>query len=78
MPAHDAVVADLERRGELWHPVPGLVALRGNVLALHAQLERALGDLAASLSLEEWRVPPALALPSLGRADYFASFPHWL
>ncbi|MGH7635004.1 MAG: hypothetical protein ACRENC_14810, partial [Gemmatimonadaceae bacterium] len=69
MPAHDAVVADLERRGELWHPVPGLVALRGSVLALHAQLERAIEGLAASLSLEEWRVPPAIALRSLGRAD---------
>ena len=78
MPAHDAVVAALERRGELWHPVPGLVALRGSVLALYERLERAIQALAASLSLEHWRVPPALGLHSLGRADYFASFPHWL
>jgi len=78
MTSHEAVIAELERRGELWHPVPGLVALRGNVSGLYTRIEQAIGRMAASLALDEWRVPAALSLRSLGRAGYFASFPHWL
>ena len=78
MISHDTVIAGLERRGELWHPVPGLVALRGSVLSLYTQLEQAIGRMAGLLALDEWRVPAALSLRSLGRANYFTSFPHWL
>jgi seryl-tRNA synthetase len=74
----DRVYLALRERGELWEPMPGLVGLRGHA----ARLYRALGERIASLcgaeTDDEWRVPAAIPLASLERADYFASFPQWL
>ncbi len=77
----DQIVETLRRRGELWESAPGLVALRGDVLALRTALERLVADAAAGASAspcDEWATPPALALETLARASYFASFPQWL
>ena len=81
MPGADEIVRVLRARGELWEPVPGLVALRGDVLALRAALERLVADAATSASASscvEWAPAPGLALETLARASYFASFPQWL
>jgi seryl-tRNA synthetase len=74
----DRLYHTLRDRGELWEPMPGLVGLRGQT----ARLYRALGERIASLcgieTDDEWRVPAAIPLAALERADYFASFPQWL
>lgn len=77
MRSAERVVAALRARGELWEAAPGLVGLRGDALALRAALERAVAA-AAGVGCEEWAPPAGLALETLGRAGYFASFPHWL
>jgi seryl-tRNA synthetase len=74
----ERVVDELRARGELWEAAPGLVGLRGDALALHRALERALAAAAGADAAEEWAPPPALPLATLARADYFASFPQWL
>jgi seryl-tRNA synthetase len=74
----DRVVAALRARGELWESAPGLVGLRGDALALRATLERLVAAAAGAEAHEEWAPPPALALATLARASYFASFPQWL
>ncbi|MFL5576591.1 MAG: hypothetical protein ACJ79S_11550 [Gemmatimonadaceae bacterium] len=75
-------VAELRARGELWEPAPGLVALRGDALALFRALERAVAEVATSavrsVGGDEWLVSPAIPLATLERARYFASFPQWL
>jgi seryl-tRNA synthetase len=68
----------LKRRHELWSPGPGLIGLRGSVLALYEALERAVAAAARADADDEWRVPAGIPLELLARADYFASFPHWL
>lgn len=73
-----AVVRELTRRGELWEAVPGVVGMRGDVLALFRSVERVLAGMARADGAEEWLAPPAIGLETLARADYFASFPHWL
>jgi seryl-tRNA synthetase len=75
---HNEVVAALRARGELWHVAPGVTALGGDVAALLRSLDRAIGALCSLETADEWRVPPAIDLSTLARADYFASFPHWL
>ena len=72
------VVADLERRGEVWSPLPGAIGLRGDTLALYRSIESRVASLARELAGEEWAVPSVISLDTLGRADYFASFPQWL
>ena len=72
------VVRDLRARGELWEAAPGLVGLRGDALALRDALERLIVAAAGAGTTERWAPPPALALATLARADYFASFPQWL
>jgi hypothetical protein len=74
----EQVVGELQRRGELWQPASGFTALRGDALTLRRGVERALRRIALAHPSEEWQLPPALALETLARADYFASFPQWL
>ncbi|HSJ23408.1 MAG TPA: hypothetical protein VK929_01910 [Longimicrobiales bacterium] len=74
----DQIVEELRRRGELWECAPGLIALRGDVLALRNALAAALRTVAMRSAADEWCLPPALPLDTLRRADYFASFPQWL
>lgn len=74
----DEIVRLLRERGELSEPAPGVVALRGDVARLLHVLEQTIATLCIAESPDEWRVPPAIAFPTLARADYFASFPQWL
>jgi seryl-tRNA synthetase len=74
----ETVIAELRSRGELWDVVPGIVGLRGNVLALLRRIEHEIARLAQLDAPEEWAAPPALAMRTLERAEYFASFPFWL
>ena len=77
----DSIVATLRTRGELWESAPGVVGLRGDVLTLARSLEALIADVAAATdttTCEEWWVPSTIALSSLARARYFASFPQWL
>ena len=76
-PTEDVIRA-LTERGDLWQSAPGVTGLRGSAGALCAVLERAIGALISSDAVEEWRVPPAIPLAALERADYFTSFPQWL
>lgn len=78
MQTSETVVRTLRERGELWERVPGLVGLRGPVRALHGALEAAFASLAQAETDDDWRVPAGVSLTTLARADYFASFPHWL
>lgn len=78
MRSAERVVEELRARRELWESAPGLVGLRGDVLALSRALERALAAAAGADTAEEWAPPPAVSLATLARADYFASFPQWL
>jgi seryl-tRNA synthetase len=74
----ESVVAALRARGELWDVGPGIVGLRGNVLALMRRIEHEIALLAQLDGPEEWSAPPAVAMRTLARAEYFASFPFWL
>ena len=74
----ESVISALRARGELWEVAPGLVGLRGHVLTLLRRLETEIASLAHSDTPEEWLPAPALAMHTLHRADYFASFPFWL
>lgn len=74
----DTVLSALRARGELWDVAPGVVGLRGHVLTLLRRLEAEIGSLAQRDTPEEWAPPPALAMQTLQRAEYFASFPFWL
>ena len=74
----DEIVRTLRARGELWDVAPGLIGLRGDPLALMASIEAAIAAIAAHAGAEEWRVPPAIPLETLARAEYFNSFPQWL
>ena len=78
MRAPDAVVEALRARGELWEAAPGLVGLRGAALERLDEVDAACEALARAAGAAPWRVPPGLALGTLERARYFASFPHWL
>ena len=78
MRSAEQVVASLRARGELWESAPGLVGLRGDALALRSALERLIAAAAGADAREEWAPPAALALATLDRARYFASFPQWL
>jgi len=74
----EAVVRALSARGELWDVAPGVTALRGDAAALLRALEHAISDLCRLETFDDWRVPPAIDFATLSRAEYFASFPHWL
>ena len=78
MRAPEAAIAELRARGELWEAAPGLVGLRGGALALLEDLDTACRRVAHAAGAAPWRVPAGLALGTLERARYFASFPHWL
>jgi seryl-tRNA synthetase len=75
---HEEIVRVLRDRGEVSDTVPGVVALRGDVARLMHELEQTIATLCVAESPDEWLVPPAIAFPTLARADYFASFPQWL
>ncbi len=74
----ESVIATLRARGELWDVAPGVIGLRGNVLALMRRIEHEITLIAQLDAPEEWSAPPAVAMRTLGRAEYFASFPFWL
>lgn len=74
----DRVIATLESSGELWESAPGVVGLRGHALARLRDIESRLTRICRGVTADEWLVPPAISLDVLERADYFASFPHWL
>jgi seryl-tRNA synthetase len=74
----ESVVADLRARCELWDVAPGIIGLRGTALALLRRIDREIALLAQLDAPEEWSAPPALAMRTLERAEYFASFPFWL
>jgi seryl-tRNA synthetase len=76
--SHERVVTALRERGELWEAAPGLIGLRGGPLMLLQALEGAIGQLVRADGAEEWRLPSGVALETLARAEYFASFPQWL
>lgn len=76
--APETILRVLRERGELWQSAPGLVGLRGDALALLRRVERAIAALALDEAPDEWRLPPAIPLETLERADYFDSFPQWL
>lgn len=74
----DQVIETLRARGELWEPVPGVTALRGDVAHLSHALERSIAAFCEVEATDDWRVPQAIDFPSLTRAEYFTSFPQWL
>jgi seryl-tRNA synthetase len=74
----DSIVRTLQERGELWSSGPGLVGLRGDTLDLFDAIEDRFIAIGRNELADEWRTPAAIALESLARADYFASFPQWL
>jgi len=78
MRQRDDIVNALRARGELWDVAPGVTALRGHAAALLRDLERAIATLCGLETSDDWRVPPAIDFATLVRAEYFASFPHWL
>ena len=78
MRQRDDIVNALRARGELWDVAPGVTALRGDAAALLRDLERAIATLCGLETSDDWRVPPAIDFATLVRAEYFASFPHWL
>jgi seryl-tRNA synthetase len=78
MPQRDDILRALRARGELWDVVPGVTAMRGDAAALLRDLERAIATLCGLETSDDWRVPPAIDFATLARAEYFASFPHWL
>ena len=74
----EAIIRILRSRGELWEVVPGITVLRGDVATLFRALERTIGAICGLETSDEWRVPPAIDFATLGRAEYFTSFPQWL
>ena len=78
MRQRDDIVSALRARGELWDVAPGVTALRGDAATLLRDLERAIATLCGLETSDDWRVPPAIDFATLARAEYFASFPHWL
>ena len=78
MRTSDTIVSALRARGELWDVAPGVVGLRGGALSLLRRLERETAQLAQREAPEEWAAPPAIAMQTLERAEYFSSFPFWL
>lgn len=74
----EQIVHELTRRGDLWHAGPGLVGLRGPSSAALRAIEGAVAAIALLETDDEWRLPQALSLQTLARADYFSSFPQWL
>lgn len=74
----DATIAELLERGELWETAAGLVGVRGEALGRLRNIEAIIARACAAEGAEEWRVPAAIPLAVLERADYFASFPQWL
>ena len=74
----EGVIEELISRGDVWRTGPGLIGLRGTTLALYRHLEARITEVARMETSDEWLVPAAISLETLARADYFASFPHWL
>lgn len=74
----EEIVRTLRAREELWDVAPGLIGLRGDALALLHSIEDAIAAIAREAGADEWRVPPAIPIETLARAEYFRSFPQWL
>lgn len=74
----EEVVAELRARGDLWDAGPGLVGMRGSAASLYSAVSTAIAEIVAAESVDEWRMPQAIAFETLERAQYFDSFPHWL
>jgi hypothetical protein len=68
-------VGELSRIGLCWHP-SGQAGLRGPLLALADQCDRAFASLAGLWDAGEERHPATLPASRLQRVDYLRSFPH--
>ena len=78
MRQRDKMIEGLRAANELWESSAGLVGFRGETLARFEQVESLISELCLAESPDEWRVPAAVSLEVLERAEYFASFPQWL
>jgi len=74
-PVTATVIEELRRIGLCWHP-SGQAGLRGPLLALADQCDRAFVSLAAIWSASDERHPATLPAIRLQRVDYLRSFPH--
>ncbi|MES2178365.1 MAG: hypothetical protein V4550_10955 [Gemmatimonadota bacterium] len=77
----ERVVHALRARGDLLESGAGVTGFRGDTLHLFRALEAVITQTAGctdSEPCEEWAPPPVVALSTLARASYFASFPQWL
>jgi hypothetical protein len=74
-PAAAISVEELRRIGLVWHPC-GQAGLRGPLLALADQCDRAFASLAAIWDAGEERHPATLPAVRLQRVGYLRSFPH--
>lgn len=66
----------LGRAGLLWHQDVGQATLRGSLLRLAADCDRAFLILADAFGADEEQHPAAISAELLNRLDYFSSFPH--
>lgn len=82
--SQETIIGTLLLRGDLWEVAPGITGLRGPTRALFETISHRVrthgGDVASEPSggPEEWRLPAAVPLGTLHRAEYFQSFPQWL
>ena len=74
----EEVISALRQRGEIWETTPRLIGIRGSARALLERIAFSLAELANEETGDEWSVPPGISFATLERAQYFASFPHWL
>ena len=80
MPQVPATSADARVRlapaGLRWHPAVGQASLRGALLRLAADCDRAFCVLGSAFGAEEEQHPAMISAQLLHRIDYFSSFPH--
>src|SRR5215472_15856738 len=80
MPEAPATSADVEVRlapaGLRWHPAVGQATLRGALLRLAADCDRAFRVLGSAFGAAEEQHPAMISAELLHRIHYFSSFPH--
>ena len=74
----ERIIRQLMSRNEIWDAAPGLTGMRGSLASLRRDVSRIVGETAAQLSSDEWKMPHGLSFETLERAGYFESFPQWL
>jgi seryl-tRNA synthetase len=74
----ERIIQQLTSRNEIWDAAPGLTGMRGSLASLRREVSRIVGETAAQLSDDEWKMPHGLSFETLERAGYFESFPQWL